>query len=47
MQWDLSPFRPWEAELVDAEDWTAAVAVQNAYRAGVKEADEEAREQKR
>ena len=44
MRWDLTPFRPWEEALVDAEDWITAHEIQAAYRAGVEEANAELKE---
>lgn len=39
---DLSPVRPWEWDGIDAESWTEAVQLRNAWHAGVDDARDEA-----
>lgn len=39
---DLSPVRPWEWSAVDAESWTEAVQLRNAWQDGIQDAKAEA-----
>ncbi len=41
LAWDISPLRPWEYWQADAEDWTEAQAVHEAYREGQDDAKDE------
>lgn len=41
LSWDLSPVRPWEWWEIDAEEWTEAVDVQQAWRQGIADAESE------
>lgn len=39
---DLSPVRPWEWPHIEADMWTEAVQVRNAWHAGIDDAQAEA-----
>jgi len=39
----LSPVRPWEWWDIDAEEWSEAVEVQQAWRAGMADAEDGAK----
>ena len=43
MAWDLSPVRPWEYWELDATEWTEAEQTQAAFRAGLEDAEKEAK----
>lgn len=51
LAWDLSQLRPWEYWQQDAEEWTDAVEVRNAFDEGVKSvkvnAEQKARSEER
>jgi len=44
---DLSPVRPWEWDAIDAERWTEAVQIRNAWHAGIDDARDEAEMERR